>query len=119
VRLDDDLWQVVWDQTLSNIERHRIARSTIRREEPVDALERRLVPELARRWRRTAGSHVFGHVLLLLFWALVFHGGRNGPRGEIPFLVGMSLFSGTVIAIAVALRRYLVPVTYFDGVGPR
>jgi hypothetical protein len=119
VRLDDDLWQVVWEQTLSNIERHRIARSTIRREEPDDALERRLVPELARRWRRTAGSHVFGHVCLLLFWALVAYGGRGGPRGEVPFLVGMSLFSGTVIGIAALFRGYLAPVTYFDGVGPR
>lgn len=109
---DDELWEEVWDRTLDGVERHHVAISTWRRELPSDPLHRRLVPELARRWRRTARNHFAGHLLWVLFWgAIALSAEPGGPADRVG--TGMALFSLLVLATCVAVRRYLWPVTRF------
>jgi hypothetical protein len=118
VQWSDDLWDEVWDRTLSSVERNRIARAALARELPHDALERRLVPELARRWRRSARNHAIAHLALLTFWALLWGTDPTPVRDSdlSTFVFAVGGFNAAVIAVAVVFRRYLVPVTLIDRV---
>ena len=65
---DDRLWDHVWDQTLSQPERHAIAVAVWRRRLPAGAFEARVGAELSRRWRRQARNLAVLYALWTLFW---------------------------------------------------
>ncbi|MFP4310805.1 MAG: hypothetical protein ACLFS9_02335 [Nitriliruptoraceae bacterium] len=110
MRWDDRMWEELWERTLGQPERHRLAMATLRREFPDDPLGRRVVPELARRWRSTARLHLWLHTVLGLFWLRVSF--------DIPTVSGTpwrlaNALALTSLAIALgcsALRRYLHPL---------
>lgn len=111
--LSDRDWDEVWERTLDRVERHRITRSTWRRELPADALERRLVPELARRLRRSARRQAIFHLVWIVFWGAIAVAAdpADGPAESLA--VGMGSFSLLVLAGCLAVRRYLEPVTRY------
>jgi hypothetical protein len=111
MRYDDETWEELWERTLGHVDRHRFAVSVMRREVPDDPLGRRVVPELARRWRRTARNHLIGHVLWVLFWGSIAQA-ASPVQGEAWTVAnGMAIFSTLVIAMLMGLRRYLEPVS--------
>jgi TRAP-type C4-dicarboxylate transport system permease small subunit len=111
--VNDRDWEDVWEGTLDRVERYRINRSTWRRELPADALERRLVPERARRLRRGASRHALFHLLWILFWGsiAVVADPAEGPAETLS--AGMAAFSLVVVAGCLVVRRYLEPVTRY------
>jgi len=110
VRWDDRMWEELWERTLGQPERHRLAMATLRREFPGDPLGRRVVPELARRWRGTTKVHLWLHAILGLFWLRVSF--------DIPTVSGtpwylantLSLVSLTIAVGCWLFRRYLHPL---------
>jgi hypothetical protein len=109
----DELWDEVWEGTLDSVERQRIARATWARELPDDPLHRRMVPELARRWSRSARNHILFHLLWVVFWGAIARAADPVDGQAVALASAMALFSGVVIVLCVAVRRYLQPVTLF------
>lgn len=109
--MNDEMWEELWERTLDRVDRYRISRTTWRREFPLDPLEKRLVPELARRWRRSARNHAIGHMLWLAFWGSIAVAAdpAEGPAEQLG--AAMATFSLLVIVSMVMIRRYLAPVT--------
>jgi hypothetical protein len=111
--VDDELWEEVWERTLDPLERHRIVRTTLRRRFPLDPLEKRLVPELARRWRRSARNHAVGHLIWLAFFlSIALSADSTQPSAE-AFGTAMASFSGLVVSVMMAARVWLAPVTRY------
>jgi hypothetical protein len=109
VTFSDELWEEVWERTLDRVERHQVAVAVCRRELPDEPLHRRLVPELARRWRRAARNHAVAHLLWIAFWATIaVSASPGGPAARIGG--GMTTFSALVVLVCLLVRRYLVPV---------
>ncbi len=108
--MDDELWEEIWERTLYAVERHRIARTTMLRAFPLDPLEKRLVPELARRWRRTARNHAIGHMIWFAFFAAIALSADASAPSE-TFGTAMASFSALVVSTMVAARTWLAPVT--------
>lgn len=61
-------WEQLWERTLDQVDRHRYGLHVWRGELPDDPLGRRVVPELARRWRRRAAVYAAGWLAFALFW---------------------------------------------------
>ncbi len=110
MRFDDREWEELWERTLGQIERHRLAMSLLRREVPDDILGRRVVPELARRWRLSAMLHIIGHTLHATFWFLISLSLSPLSGTSWQLANGMTLMSLAVIAFCIGFRRYLHPV---------
>ena len=110
MRFTDREWEELWERTLGQIERHRLAMSLLRREGPDDVLGRRVVPELARRWRLTALFHIVGHALHAMFWWLISLGFSPLDGTSWQLANGMTLMSLAVIAFCIGFRRYLRPI---------
>ena len=110
MRYSDEMWEELWERTLGQLERHRIAMATLRREFPDDPLGRRIVPELARRWRGTAKLHLWLHLIHALFWARISF--DIPPTAGIPWQLAnsMALISVAVVLFCVGFRRYLYPL---------
>lgn len=110
MRYDDRMWEELWERTLGQLERHRIAMATLRREFPPDPLGRRIVPELAHRWRGTAKVHLWVHATLAIFWGRISF--DIPPTAGTPWALAntMSLLSITIALGCVAFRRYLFPL---------
>lgn len=110
MRYDDRMWEELWERTLGQLERHRIAMATLRREFPPDPLGRRIVPELAYRWRGTAKVHLWIHTIHAVFWGRISF--------DIPATAGtpwvlantMALISLVIVLSCIAFRRYLFPL---------
>ena len=111
--MDDELWEEIWERTLDAVERHRISRTTMLREFPLDPLEKRLVPELARRWRRSARNHAIGHLIWFTFFsAIALSADASQPAAE-TFGTSMASFSAVVLSTLVAARLWLAPETRY------
>lgn len=68
---DDEMWEELWERTLGQVDRHRFALAVARREVPDDALARRVVPELARRWRTQCLVYTAVWGTFAWFWLMV------------------------------------------------
>ncbi len=110
MRFNDREWEELWERTLGQIDRHRLAMSLLRREVPDDVLGRRVVPELARRWRWTALLHIVGHTLHAMFWWMISLDLSPLSSPSWQLANAMTLMSLSVIVFCVAFRRYLRPV---------
>ena len=110
MRYDDHTWEELWERTLGQLERHRIAMALLRREFPDDPLGRRILPELARRWRMTARVHLWLHAVHAVFWARISF--DIPPTAGTPWRLAntMSLSSLAVVLGCIAFRRYLHPI---------
>lgn len=100
----DEMWDEMWERTLSQVQRHRLAVAVLRLEIPPDVLGRRIVPELARRWRRSCVAYAVGYGLFATFWlvigvAVVLEGGAVVT----PWWMGGAGVIG--VAIALGIRR--------------
>lgn len=104
----DRTWDQVWERTLGRVDRHRLAMALLRREQPDDRLALRVLPELARRWRRTALVYVFGWGLFTTFWLVIGYAAESGPDG-VPVVTPwwMGMLGLTVISIALAIRFWV------------
>lgn len=109
-RWSDEEWETLWERHLEQIDRHRIARATWARRSPTDHLERQVMPELARRWQRTARNHVVFHLLWVAFWGSIAVAAdpAEGPAEQLA--ASMALVSTAVVVAAVVVRRYLEPI---------
>jgi hypothetical protein len=110
--VDDELWEEIWERTLDAVERHRIARTTMLRGFPLDPLEKRLVPELARRWRRSARNHAIGHLIWFTFFSAIALSADASQPAE-TFGTAMASFSAFVVSTMLAARFWLAPVTRY------
>lgn len=111
----DRMWEQVWERTVGQVERHRLAMALLRREQPQDRLALRLLPELARRWRRTALSYAVGWGLFATFWLVIGYAAESGPEGAVvvtPWWMGM-------LGIAVATVALTIRWWVRDMVDPR
>lgn len=108
--LSDREWDEVWDQTLDRVERYRITRSVWRRELPQDHLERRLVPELARRIRRSARRQALFHLVWVTFWGAIAMAADPAAGPAEAVSLGMASLSAVILLGCLAVRRYLAPV---------
>jgi hypothetical protein len=106
----DDLWEQVWERMLDHVERHQVARAVRRREPPDDPLHRRLVPELARRWRRTARNQALFHLIWIAFWGAIARGADPAAGEVVGLAIGMAGFSLLTVLACPGMRRYLAPV---------
>lgn len=68
---DDEAWHELWERQFDHVDRYRYGRAVWRGELPEDALGRRVVPELARRWRRRALVYAAAWSAFTLFWVAV------------------------------------------------
>lgn len=104
----DRTWEQVWERTIGQVERRRLAMALLRREQPPDRLALRLLPELARRWRRTCLTLALGWGAFVVFWATIGWAAESGPDG-VPVVTPwwMSLLGTGVVVICLALRRWI------------
>ena len=110
MRYSDEMWEELWERTLGQVERHRIAMATLRREFPDDPLGRRIVPELAYRWRGTARLHLWLHALHALFWGRISFDIPATAVTEWRLANTMTLISVVVVLGCISFRRYLEPL---------
>ncbi len=103
---DDELWDRVWEQVLTQPERHTIAMSVWRRRLPEGLFEARVGAELSRRWRRQARNLAVLYALWTLFWGSIAvsdwrgDGALGSPLTPVCALVGVA-----AIAACLAVRR--------------
>jgi hypothetical protein len=116
----DRMWEDLWERTLGQSDRHRFAMAVLRREVPRDALARRVVPELARRWRTRCNVYIAVWGLFVGFWTMVLLAEfrlleENLAAGEADAAVSglppWMIASGLVVVGATVLaRRWFAPV---------
>ncbi len=68
---DDEAWDRLWEREFDHLDRYRYGRSVWLAELPEDVLGRRVVPELARRWRRRAVVYAVAWAAFTLFWLAI------------------------------------------------
>ena len=71
IACDDRTWDRLWEREFDQVDRHRFGLAVWRGELPQDVLGRRVVPELARRWRRRALVYAAAWALFTAFWFVV------------------------------------------------
>lgn len=104
----DRMWEDVWERTIGQVDRHRLAMALLRREQPQDRLALRLLPELARRWRRACALYASGWGIFATFWIVVGVAAETGPDAApvvTPWWMGM--LGLAVVAVALALRFWI------------
>lgn len=102
--IDDEEWDRLWERQFDQVDRHRYGTAVWRGELPDDVLGRRVVPELARRWRRRALVYASAWGLFSAFWVLVginvvHHHGDDGTL--LPWAcaaVGVAVVAGCLVA---------------------
>lgn len=107
----DELWEEVWERTLGHVERHHIARDVWRRQLPDDLLHRRVAPELARRWRRTARNLAILYGLWSLFWgaiAVTATPQEGDPAAHLPIV--LTVLGFLAVGGCAAVRRRVAPI---------
>ncbi len=113
-RMDDRLWDDVWERTLGHVERHHIARSVWSRAEPSDTFVAILGFELAHRWRARARNLAVVYGLWCLFWGAIAAVATGDPGGDVGLLpVVLTLVGVVAIGACCAVRARLRPVV--DG----
>ena len=112
---DDEMWEELWERTLSQVERHRLAVAVLRREVPGDALARRVVPELARQWRRRCVTLAIVWGLFAGFWVMTGVS-EIRVRGEsltaLPWW--MATIGAAVVVSSLLFRHHVAPVARHD-----
>lgn len=103
---DDRMWQDLWDRTLGQVERHRMVMMLWRREEPDDALARRVLPELARRWRGQALVYAVVWGLFAAFWLMVGVTDLGIPRETRTLVPWVCAAAGSVVVAACLWARW-------------
>lgn len=113
---DDLSWLRLWEVQFDHIDRYRHGRAVWRGELPEDALGRRVVPELARRWRRRALVYAAAWAAFTLFWVAVGIDGvvRVGGAGasRLPWQLGAcgaTVVAGCLLARVRFARTVAVP----------
>ena len=122
-RMDDTLWDEVWERNLGHVERHNVALSVWRRQAPEDPFAVLVGWELAHRWRARARNLAVLYGLWAVFWALMAYAGRAEVE---PPGVGMPLtvtaFGVIGVALCLAFRARMRPIiegrTGFAAAGP-
>jgi hypothetical protein len=102
------MWDDVWERTLGPVDRHRLAQALLRREQPQDRLALRVLPELARRWRRACTLYALGWGAFATFWVVIGVAAESGPEGAAvvtPWWMGM--LGLAVVAVALVLRFWI------------
>lgn len=98
---DDELWDLVWERTLSRYERNIVARDVWAGRTPADPMHQRLVVELARRWRSRARNLALAWGAWTLFW------GWLGIGARAPFLLLLAAVGVVVVVGSLMARRRL------------
>lgn len=110
---DDLAWRRLWERQFDHIDRYRHGRAVWRAELPEDALGRRVVPELARRWRGRALVYAAAWTAFTLFWVAIGIDGavRLGPdASRLPWQLGA--VGASVVASCLAARRRFARVAW-------
>lgn len=106
---DDLAWNRLWERQFDHLDRYRYGRAVWRGELPEDVLGRRVVPELARRWRRRAAVYALAWTAFTLFWVAigidtVYRYGAEGSR--LPWQ--LAVLGSVVITGCLAARRWFL-----------
>lgn len=109
---DDRLWDLVWERTLDQLERHQLTLQVLLRRPPPDAFAARVGRELARRLRRRAVVLAVAWGLFTAFWAMILHLARQQPGTPDGWAWSMVLLGTAVVVGCVAFRRRLGPVAH-------
>ena len=115
-RIDDVLWETLWERQLDALERHHIARSVWRRLPPDDPFASLVGFELAFRWRSRATQLTVLWGLWTLFWSLMVSAGARTPQGaadDLPVAIGLVVVGVVVMAACQIARARLRAVV--DG----
>jgi hypothetical protein len=118
--IDDREWDRLWERQFDQVDRHRYGLAVWRGEQPDDALGRRVVPELARRWRRRALVYAAAWALFTAFWVLVginvvHHHGAEGTF--VPW--GCAGVGAAVVMGCLVARVRFARSTHATAVGRR
>ena len=107
IAYDDEVWDQLWEREFDHLDRYRYGRAVWRAELPEDVLGRRVVPELARRWRRRAVVYAVAWAVFTVFWVAigvdtVVRYGAEGSR--LPWQ--LATLGSTVIGGCLAARAW-------------
>jgi hypothetical protein len=115
---DDRLWEEVWNQQLTHVQRHEISIDVLWRQRlPDDLFFARVATELARRWRRRARNYAVVYGFWTLFWGAIAWQMFVVEHPETrPTLVApaMALCGIAAIGVCIAIRRRLDPIARLD-----
>ena len=111
---DDRMWEEVWERTVGQVERHRLSMMLLRREQPDpdDRLGVRLLPELARRWRRACAAYALGWGLFATFWAAIGAAAERSAESAVVVTPWwMALIGTAIVVVALSLRHWIRDMT--------
>lgn len=104
----DRVWDQVWERTIGVTDRHRLAVALMRREQPEDRLALRVLPELARRWRRTCIHYALGWGLFATFWVVIGIAAETGPDAAVVVTPWwMAILGYTIVVVALGIRAWV------------
>lgn len=102
---DDRMWDLVWERTLDQVDRHAIAMVVLRRTTPDGALQWRVAAELAKRWARHCVTLAVVYAMWTLFWAsIAWHDVRLAHRVN-TVAVGCTIAGVLAVGACLAFRR--------------
>lgn len=110
-RMDDHLWDELWERNLAHVERHNIAKSVWQRVPPDDPFKVLVGYELAHRWRERARNLALIYGAWTFFWALMTY--ALVSRVESPDLgltLTMTMVGLAAISLCMAFRARMRPV---------
>lgn len=115
-RIDDVLWDTVWERQLNVVDRRNIALSVWRLQPPGDPFESLVGFELAFRWRARATGLTVLWGLWTVFWLAMVSATSGGPDGDpaaVPVAVSLVVLGVLVMAGCQLARARLKAV--IDG----
>ncbi|MEE8600640.1 hypothetical protein [Euzebya tangerina] len=105
-RFDYSLWEHVWEQNLTHVERHTIAMAVWRLQPPASTFEFLVAHELAHRWRRHAVFLVGLYGMWTLFWGAIASG--PAPDGtSSPVAMWCAVVGVVAIAACLVVRAHI------------
>lgn len=110
-RWDDRSWEQVWDRMLGPVQRYHFAMALWRQEIPDEPFDRRVVVELARRWRRRAITLIVLWGLWIAYWTVLVRAEITLRSADsVGFPLSMVLLGATAVAFCLHARRRFEPV---------
>lgn len=110
-RMDDSLWDEVWERSMGHIERHNVALSVFRHEPPEDPFAMRIGFELAHRWRARARNLGVVYGLWTIFWAVMAYAGSDRVRPPGPGVpIGLATVGVVAVILCLAFHYWMRPI---------
>lgn len=109
-RMDDCLWDEVWERNLAHVERHNIAKSVWQRVPPDDPFKNIVGYELAHRWRARARNLAILYGVWSFFWALMTYALVTREVSELGLTLTMTSIGLFAVSLCMAFRARMRPI---------